>query len=221
MESISMRPRTITESSRRITKRPYRSIGAALFVALVGGAAPAATSVRVDHVRGIILGTTITSLDVGTPSRVDIHLEMSPEPYVVIAEPSDASAIVANAFVSVLADAKTARVRCVVIVPDTAHVFASGRTPWDAPGKPSTLESGRVTTRDERRDGVGFAIGVAGAIRRFTVAKNVPIIALRPGSRAALLSPHNVFVFAIPPTSDLTDSIRSVIVADGSLTLPF
>jgi hypothetical protein len=198
-----------------------RSFFAAVTAVFVASAVSAATPPAIDHVRGIILGTTITSLDVGTPARNDIHLEMALEPYVVIAEPSDASAIVANAFVSVFSDAKSDRVRCVVIVPDTAHVFSSGRTAWDAPGKPSMLTSGRVATLDPTAKPVGFTIGYRGATRHFTLGKQTPVIALRPGTRAALLSPHNVFVFATPPTTELTDTVRSIIVADGALALPF
>ena len=197
---------------------PYRLLFACLALFLAGEAASAATPEKIDHIRGIILGTTIASLDVGTPSRADIHLEMSLEPYVVIAEPSDVSAIVPGAFVSVLTGATG--VRCVVIAPDTAHVFAAGRTKWDVPGVETMLTSGRVSAVVSHGSTAAFTLGYSGTSRRFQFAK-APVIALRPGSRAALLSPHNVFVFASPPTTDLTDSIRSVIVADGPLALPF
>jgi hypothetical protein len=163
----------------------------------------------------------MTSLDVGTPKRDDIHLEMALEPDVVIAEPSDAAAIVPNTFVGVLTDAKDDRVRCIVIVPETAHVFPSGRTPWDAPGGPSMFTSGRVRTLESHGGHAGFVVSYRGATHHFAFGKTSPVIALRPGTRAALVSPHNVFVLATPPTTELTDSVRSIIVADGSLALPF
>jgi hypothetical protein len=216
-----MRRRTTTESSLPITKGPYRSIVACAALLFSAEPAWAATSATIDHVRGIILGTTMTSLDVGTPKRDDIHLEMSLQPYVVIAEPGDASALDTNVFVSVISDAKKDRVRCIVIVPDTAHVFVSGRTPWDAPGAPSMLTSGRIAKIDRSGGRTVFTVGYRGETHRFALAKGAPIITLRPGSREALLSPHNVFVFATPPTTDLTDSVRSIIVADGTLALPF
>jgi hypothetical protein len=216
-----MRRRTTTESSLPITKGPYRSIVACAALLLGAGPARAATPATIDHVRGIILGTTVTSLDVGTPKRDDIHLEMAPEPYVVIAEPGDASALDTNVFVSVVSDAKKDRVRCVVIVPDTAHVFASGRTAWDAPGAPSMLTSGRISAIDRAGGRTVMTVGYRGTSRRFALPKSAAIITLRPGSREALLSPHNVFVFATPPTTELTDSVRSIIVADGTLALPF
>jgi len=139
---------------------PYRSLGALLAASLVASpvSATAATPAQIDHIRGIILGTTTTSLDVGLPDRSDVHVEMALEPYVVIAEPGDASAIVQNAFVSVLGDAKNDRVRCVVIVPDTAHVFSSGRSNWDASGSPSMLTSGRVSQVDATAHPVGFTV---------------------------------------------------------------
>jgi hypothetical protein len=216
-----MLPRITTESNPRITKRPYRSIVACVALLFAAEPARAAAPATIDHIRGIILGTTTASLDVGTPKRDDIHLEMALEPFVVIAEPGDESAIVPRAFVSVLSDAKNDRARCVVIAPDTAHVFTSGRMPWDAPGGPSMLTSGRVSARDLHGGRAGFTLSYRGATRHFTIAKDAPIITLRPGTRAALISPHNVFVFATPPTTELTDTVRSIIVADGTLALPF
>jgi hypothetical protein len=213
--------RTTTGSNLRITKRPYRSIVACAALLFAAGPARAGTPATIDHIRGIILGTTTLSLDVGTPKRDDIHLEMAPEPYVVIAEPGDDSAIVPKTFVSVLSNAKSDRVRCVVVMPDAAHLFASGRMPWDAPGAPSILTSGRVAARDARGGRAGFTLGYRGTTHHFTIEKTTPIITLRPGSRAALISPHNVFVFATPPTTELTDTVRSIIVADGALALPF
>ncbi len=217
-----MRRRITTGGNLRITKGPYGSSLACVALLLAAVSAPAgAAATPVDHIRGIILGTTMSSLDVGTPARVDIHLEMALEPSVAIAEPGDASALVRGAFASVLADAKSDRVRCVVIVPGTAHIFPAGRTAWDAPGAASMLTSGRITRVDETSHPSGFTVGYRGTSRHFRLAKTTPIIALRPATRAALISPYDVFVFATPPTTDLTDSVRSIIVADGSLALPF
>jgi hypothetical protein len=83
------------------------------------------------------------------------------------------------------------------------------------------LTSGRISAIDRSGGRTVLTVGYRGTTHRFALAKGTTIIALRPGSREALLSPHNVFVFATPPTTELTDSVRSIIVADGTLALPF
>lgn len=182
-----------------------------------------AKSATIDHVRGKILGTTLTSLDVGSPAVDDIHLDMSREPFVVIAEPSSLDAVHTGDFVSIILTGSggSQRSQSVVIVPDTAHVFESGRHPWDLPGRKSQIVSGRVTSIEKTGGKTAFVVSYASERRHIAITAGTPVLSLRPGSRAALAEAHAVFVFATTPTSLLTDSVRSVIVGDGALTLPF
>jgi hypothetical protein len=98
--------------------------------------------------------------------------------------------------------------------------FPEGRFPWDLAGA-NAITNGRIVRRENGRGAFSIVVRSAGADQRIDVPAKAPVVVLRPGSRAALVSPHDAFIFATPSTDGISDVVSSIIVADGDLVLPF
>jgi len=180
-----------------------------------------AAAARTEHVRGIILGTTPRSLDIGIADRSDVHLDMAAAPHVLIAEPSDAGALAPGAMVTIATkgEGPGARAIGVLVVPRGLRAFAAGHASWDLPDA-DFVTTGIVVQRMAKHGTVDVTVAYPGGRRLIAISNGAPVVTLRQGSRAALQSPQDAFVVATPPTDGLSYVVQSVIVGDGTLVVP-
>ena len=142
-----------------------------LLIALVvfGDGSRAIAGQEVVHLRGIVLGTTPSALDVGVPSGDDVHLDMDREPAVSIAEPDTRGALRVGDHVGVVSsNARERAIACGVVVLDGEPLLREGRYPWDVPHGAS-MTSGRIVAIDRSRERLSIVVRYAHTKRRIDV----------------------------------------------------
>ncbi len=158
----------------------------------------------------MILGMTPRSIDISVGSglaRMDHRLEMADEPVVYVATPGRRSALARGAVVDIVTDASS-RVRAVVVEPAGAPAIPAGRHPWDAFGAGARVASGRLTAVWPHE----LVLAAAATTVRANIDPHVPIVVLRRGSRADLLTQRRAVIDVRRDGGAAEDVLRSAIV---------
>lgn len=197
----------------------------------IASGAPASAATPLEHVRGSIVASSPSGIDIRTATGV-VHVVVAAKTKYVAVLPSSRAAIKTNTFVGIAStgDAPGARAREVVVFPDAMRGTGEGHYGWDLPGGGNKMTNGTVTAPKSmmtngtvssamHADGpMTINVAYKGGSNRITVPANAPIVTFAPGAASIVKAGAHAIVFAQPTGKTLTAAI--VLVGKDGLTPP-